>query len=58
MQLIGVNQFGVTVYLIKEGEYYCTAYIDNSTFIEATLKAKKPENITIQMVLINQEKKT
>ena len=51
MQLIGTNQYGVTVYKIEEGFFYFTAYIDASTFLEVSFKTKTPERVTIQRLL-------
>ena len=51
MQLIGVNQYGVTIYKVRSGEYFCTANIDNETYLEATIKTKNPNTITIKKLL-------
>ena len=51
MKLMGVNQFGVTIYKIKDGEFYCTGIIEAGLEIEGTIKTAKPENITIQRLL-------
>lgn len=54
MILMGVNQFGVTIYKIEDGLFYCTAIIEAGVEIEATIKTAKPENITIQTLLKEQ----
>lgn len=58
MQLIGINQFGVTIYKIEDGLFYCTAIIEAGVNIEATIKTAKPENITIQRLLKEQQKES
>lgn len=56
MILMGVNQFGVIIYKIEDGLFYCTAIIEAGVEIEATIKTAKPENITIQRLLMEQQK--
>lgn len=51
MILMGVNQFGITIYKIEDGLFYCTAIIEAGVEIEGTIKTSAPEKVTIQRLL-------
>jgi len=51
MELIGINQYGVTIYKIEDGLFHCTYQVSNESYIEATIKTDKPESITLNVLM-------